>query len=48
MRCLQRAQAAPPLLDAGPSPNRRGNFAPQDGDRFWRMPEAYIRGNTIK
>ncbi len=21
---------------------------PQDGDRFWRMPEAYIRGNTIK
>ena len=20
----------------------------QDGDRFWRMPEAYIRGNTIK
>jgi U6 snRNA-associated Sm-like protein LSm4 len=22
--------------------------APQDGDRFWRMPEAYVRGNTIK
>ena len=20
----------------------------QDGDRFWRMPEAYVRGNTIK
>ena len=20
----------------------------QDGDRFWRMPEAYLRGNTIK
>ncbi|PSC70748.1 putative U6 snRNA-associated Sm LSm4 [Micractinium conductrix] len=20
----------------------------KDGDRFWRMPEAYIRGNTIK
>ena len=20
----------------------------QDGDRFWRMPESYIRGNTIK
>lgn len=20
----------------------------QDGDRFWRMPEAYIRGNTVK
>ena len=20
----------------------------QDGDRFWRMPECYIRGNTIK
>ncbi|KAF7152308.1 hypothetical protein RHSIM_Rhsim01G0284100 [Rhododendron simsii] len=21
---------------------------PMDGDRFWRMPECYIRGNTIK
>ncbi|KAK9160925.1 hypothetical protein Syun_007266 [Stephania yunnanensis] len=20
----------------------------EDGDRFWRMPECYIRGNTIK
>lgn len=20
----------------------------QDGDRFWRMPEAHVRGNTIK
>lgn len=20
----------------------------QDGDRFWRLPEAYVRGNTIK
>ncbi|KFM24337.1 putative U6 snRNA-associated Sm-like protein LSm4 [Auxenochlorella protothecoides] len=20
----------------------------KDGDRFWRMPEAYVRGNTIK
>ena len=20
----------------------------KDGDRFWRMPEAYLRGNTIK
>jgi U6 snRNA-associated Sm-like protein LSm4 len=20
----------------------------QDGDRFWRMPEIYIRGNTLK
>lgn len=20
----------------------------QDGDRFWRMAEAYVRGNTIK
>jgi len=20
----------------------------QDGDRFWRMPECYIRGSTIK
>eukprot|EP00878_Enallax_costatus_P037856 GHUV01042913.1.p1 GENE.GHUV01042913.1~~GHUV01042913.1.p1 ORF type:complete len:162 (-),score=40.87 GHUV01042913.1:11-496(-) len=22
--------------------------AVQDGDRFWRMPEVYIRGNTLK
>ncbi|KAB5521511.1 hypothetical protein DKX38_025830 [Salix brachista] len=21
---------------------------PMDGDRFWRMPKCYIRGNTIK
>ncbi|KAJ8383312.1 hypothetical protein AAFF_G00221720 [Aldrovandia affinis] len=21
---------------------------PQDGDKFWRMPECYIRGSTIK
>ncbi|UIZ25903.1 hypothetical protein KXD40_006344 [Peronospora effusa] len=21
---------------------------PMDGDRFWKMPECYIRGNTIK
>ena len=20
----------------------------QDGDRFWRMPECYVRGSTIK
>lgn len=20
----------------------------QEGDKFWRMPEAYVRGNTIK
>lgn len=20
----------------------------QDGDRFWKMPECYIRGNTVK
>lgn len=20
----------------------------QDGDRFWRIPECYVRGNTIK
>ena len=20
----------------------------KDGDRFWRMPECYIRGNTVK
>ena len=20
----------------------------QDADKFWRMPEAYLRGNTIK
>lgn len=23
-------------------------FCPQDGDKFWRMPECYIRGSTIK
>ena len=23
-------------------------FAIKDGDRFWRMPECYIRGSTIK
>lgn len=23
-------------------------FACQDGDKFWRMPECYIRGSTIK
>ena len=23
-------------------------LALQEGDRFWRMPETYIRGNTIK
>ena len=22
--------------------------SPQDGDRFWRLPEAYVRGNTLK
>lgn len=32
---------ARPRLHTAPRP-------PQDGDRFWRMPEAYIRGNTIK
>lgn len=26
------------------------DFSPfaQDGDRFWRIPECYVRGNTIK
>lgn len=24
------------------------HFPLQDGDRFWRMPECYIRGSTIK
>lgn len=23
-------------------------FQTQDGERFWRMPECYIRGSTIK
>jgi hypothetical protein len=23
-------------------------MAAQDGDRFWRLPEIYIRGNTLK
>jgi hypothetical protein len=31
------------MLSTPPNPALR-----QDGDRFWRMPEAYIRGNTIK
>ena len=35
---------APHLLFLFPRPAA----AAQDGDRFWRMPEAYIRGNTIK
>lgn len=34
-------------------PSLGGSFhdavcAVQDGERFWRMPEALIRGNTIK
>ena len=24
------------------------SFSPQDGDRFWKMPECFIRGSTIK
>lgn len=24
------------------------SFYAQDGDRFWRMPEVYVRGNTVK
>lgn len=31
-----------------PSSPQPRSPCPQDGDRFWRMPEAYIRGNTIK
>lgn len=27
---------------------KNGLFIFQDGDRFWRMPECYIRGSTIK
>ena len=31
----------------GSAPAARRPFY-QDGDRFWRMPECYIRGNTVK
>lgn len=44
-----------PLVEAVPTPAHcapcKPNTAmtsPQDGDRFFRMPEVYIRGNTIK
>jgi U6 snRNA-associated Sm-like protein LSm4 len=29
-------------------PHTRLVDARQDGDRFWKIPECYIRGNTIK
>ncbi|KAM4855135.1 U6 snRNA-associated Sm-like protein LSm4 isoform 3-T4 [Urocitellus parryii] len=34
-----------------PNPSRSfhgGPELPEDGDKFWRMPECYIRGSTIK
>ena len=30
------------------SPHHLAVFLNQDGDRFWKMPECYIRGSTIK
>jgi small nuclear ribonucleoprotein (snRNP)-like protein len=54
---LAREAAAPALLRATPPTRPAASSrpscpcpasAPQDGDRFWRMPEAYLRGNTIK
>jgi hypothetical protein len=44
----------PLLLCCSRKPARSTTFADaatsvvQDGDRFWRMPETYVRGNTIK
>lgn len=40
--------AGPLQLHATSRLFRHPTTQPQDGDRFWRMPEAYIRGNTIK
>ena len=44
--CLSQCPAQPSyqtlLCDTCPA------LALQDGDRFWRIPETYIRGNTIK
>ena len=28
--------------------NASARHIPQDGDKFWRMPECYVRGSTIK
>ena len=28
--------------------DRREQLLQQDGDRFWKIPECYVRGNTIK
>ena len=35
---LFTALSCPPALSA----------AQKDGDRFWKLPECYVRGNTIK
>ncbi|XP_006746463.2 U6 snRNA-associated Sm-like protein LSm4 [Leptonychotes weddellii] len=31
-----------------PAPSETHPSVAQDGDKFWRMPECYIRGSTIK
>ena len=31
-----------------PAPRAQVICTSKDGDQFWRMPETYIRGNTIK
>lgn len=46
-RCLSIAKPLP-LLSPTSSFNTIFPFFFQDGDRFWRMPECYIRGSTIK
>ncbi|XP_054031291.1 U6 snRNA-associated Sm-like protein LSm4 isoform X2 [Dryobates pubescens] len=41
--CGQLAPALPRCSLHTPEEQR-----PEDGDKFWRMPECYIRGSTIK
>ena len=38
----------PPLLTMSICPCVQVICTSKDGDQFWRMPETYIRGNTIK
>ncbi|KAG2402930.1 Sm-like protein [Vigna angularis] len=42
---LKTAQGHPMLVELKNGETYNGHL---DGDRFWRMPECYIRGNTIK
>lgn len=38
----------PPPPHQNPLRSETHPFLAQDGDKFWRMPECYIRGSTIK